>query len=227
MAYRVEIARRAEADLEELYLWSSNGRRSRAPDDSTVSNARSCRWTSIPKRCPVAPENIDTEHPVRVLSYGRKPHTYRVFFTVDVDAGVVHVLHVRRGARQRPSAAELRGDQAGCVLLTRSQQRTSNVSSPRALRVGGTRRPLRSAARAAVAPGARPSTPRPSSLRPSGFDQLARGRGPRLRHLADARVASRLAPITTAIVLASDVEHYCSLTMRVLQFHRRALPYDA
>jgi hypothetical protein len=36
-----------------------------------------------PKRCPVAPASIDPDQPVRVLSYGRKPHVYRVFFTVD------------------------------------------------------------------------------------------------------------------------------------------------
>jgi hypothetical protein len=63
-----------------------------------------------PKRCPVAPENVDTEQPVRVMTYGRKPHTYRVFFAVDDDAGVVRVLHIRRGARRRPTAEEMTGD---------------------------------------------------------------------------------------------------------------------
>jgi hypothetical protein len=61
-----------------------------------------------PKRCPVAPENLDTDGPVRVLTYGRKPHTYRVFVAVDDD--VVRVLHVRRGARQRPTVEEVSGD---------------------------------------------------------------------------------------------------------------------
>jgi toxin ParE1/3/4 len=63
-----------------------------------------------PKRCPVAPESIDPDHPVRVLSYGRKPHAYRIFFTVDDDARLVRVVHVRRGARRRPSPDELKGD---------------------------------------------------------------------------------------------------------------------
>ena len=59
MAYRVEIARRAEADLEELYLWVVD----RAPQQGA-------RWFNgleravlsldeHPKRCPVAPESID------------------------------------------------------------------------------------------------------------------------------------------------------------------------
>ena len=60
-----------------------------------------------PDRWPVAPESIDPDHPVRVLSYGRKPHVYRIFFTVDHNAKVVRVVHVRRGARQRPIAEEL------------------------------------------------------------------------------------------------------------------------
>jgi plasmid stabilization system protein ParE len=110
MAYRVEIARRAEADLEDLYLWVVE----RAPQQGA-------RWFNgleravlsldqHPKRCPVAPESFDADHPVRVLTYGRKPHAYRVFFTVDDDAEIVRVLHVRRGARQPPMAEEFRGD---------------------------------------------------------------------------------------------------------------------
>ena len=107
MAYRVEIARRAEGDLEELYLWVVE----RAPQQGA-------RWFNgleravlsldqHPKRCPVAPESFDPNRPVRVLLYGRKPHAYRIFFTIDNDADIVRVVHVRRGARQRPLAEEL------------------------------------------------------------------------------------------------------------------------
>ena len=110
MAYRVEIARNAEAELEELSLWAME----RAPQQGS-------RWFNgleravlaldqHPKRCPVTPESIDPDHPVRVLSHGRKPHVYRVFFTVDDETNVVRVVHVRRGARRRPIAEELRGE---------------------------------------------------------------------------------------------------------------------
>src|SRR6266581_986685 len=37
----------------------------------------------LPKRCRIAPESFDPEQPVRVFNYGRSPHVYRVFFTID------------------------------------------------------------------------------------------------------------------------------------------------
>jgi plasmid stabilization system protein ParE len=108
MAYRVEIARNAETDLEELYLWVV----ARAPQQGAKwFNGLERAVLSLdrhPKRCPVAPENIDPDHPVRVLSYARKPHVYRIF-TVDDEDNVVRVVHIRRGARGRPAAEELTG----------------------------------------------------------------------------------------------------------------------
>jgi plasmid stabilization system protein ParE len=106
MAFRVEIARSAE-DLEELYVWVV----ARAPQQGA-------RWFNgleravlsldrHPKRCPVAPETIDPEHVVRALSYGRKAHVYRVFFTVNEEKNVVRVVHIRRGARRGPTPDEL------------------------------------------------------------------------------------------------------------------------
>ena len=108
MAYRVEIARNAEAELEELYLWG-------------VAPQQGAKWFNgleravlpldqHPKRCPIAPESIDPDQPIRVLSYGRKPYVYRVFFTVDDTARLVRVVHVRRGARRPPRPGEFKGD---------------------------------------------------------------------------------------------------------------------
>jgi len=110
MGYRVDIARSAEAELEELYLWVVE----RAPQQGVAwFNGLERAVLSLdqhPERCPVAPESIDPDHPVRVLSYGRKPHIYRVFFTIDHHVKIVRVVHVRRGARQQPSADELKGE---------------------------------------------------------------------------------------------------------------------
>jgi plasmid stabilization system protein ParE len=110
MAYRVDVSKNAEAELEELYLWVV----SRVPQQGTKwFNGLGRAVLSLdqhPKCCPVAPESIDPNHPVRVLSYGRRPHIYRVFFTVDDERNVVRVVHIRRGARRGPSPDELSGD---------------------------------------------------------------------------------------------------------------------
>jgi len=62
------------------------------------------------KQCRIAPESFDPDQPVRVFNYGRSTHVYRVFFTIDATAKVVRVVHVRRGARQRPAPGELKGE---------------------------------------------------------------------------------------------------------------------
>lgn len=107
MAYRVEISRTAEAELEALYLWVVE----RAPQQGAGwFNGLERAILALdqhPNRCPVAPESVDDDRPVRVFRYGRQPHVYRIFFTVDHAAKIVRVVHVRRGARQRPMPDEL------------------------------------------------------------------------------------------------------------------------
>ena len=110
MAYCVEVAKNAEAELEKLYLWVI----ARAPQQASKRfNSLERTVLSLdehPKRCPVALESIDPNHPVRVLSYGRKPYVYRILFTVDDETNAVRVVHVRRCARRRPIGEELRGE---------------------------------------------------------------------------------------------------------------------
>ena len=110
MAYRVEITKSAETQLEELYLWLVE----RAPSQGAAwFNGLEQAILSLdqfPKRCRIAPESFDSDHPVRVLDYGRSPYVYRVFFTIDERANVVRVVHIRRGARQRPAPGELKGE---------------------------------------------------------------------------------------------------------------------
>ena len=110
MAYRVEVAKGAEDQLEELYLWVVR----RAPGQGAAwFNRLEHAIFSLdlnPKRCAIARESFDPDQPVRVLNFGRSAHVYRVFFTVDDSSKVVRVVHVRRGARQRPAPAELKGE---------------------------------------------------------------------------------------------------------------------
>jgi plasmid stabilization system protein ParE len=55
--------------------------------------------SELPQRCPLAPENKEFPFEVRQLLYGRKPHLYRVLFTIEGDTVVV--LHIRHGRRRR------------------------------------------------------------------------------------------------------------------------------
>jgi plasmid stabilization system protein ParE len=53
--------------------------------------------SQLPHRCPLAPESVVFPFEVRQLLHGRKPHQYRVLFTIEADA--VIVLHIRHGRR--------------------------------------------------------------------------------------------------------------------------------
>ena len=100
MAYCVEIAKSAESQLEELYLWVIE----RAPTQGAAwYNGLKQAIFSLdqhPERCSIARENIDPDSPIRILRYGRRPHVYLVFFAVDDVARIVRVLHIRRCARR-------------------------------------------------------------------------------------------------------------------------------
>ena len=110
MAYRVELAKTAEAELEELYLWVVD----RAPSQGAAwfngLERAILSLEQLPKRCRIAPESFDPDQPVRAFNYGHSPHVYRVFFTIDETAKAVRVVHIRRGARQRPAPGELKGE---------------------------------------------------------------------------------------------------------------------
>jgi plasmid stabilization system protein ParE len=109
MPYRVELARNAEAELEELYVWVLE----QAPTQGAVwFNGLERAILSLerfPRRCRLASEKFDPEHPIRVLNYGRSPHGYRIFFTIDETAELVNIVHVRRGARRKATPGELTG----------------------------------------------------------------------------------------------------------------------
>ena len=108
MRFRVEVAGRAEHDLEAIYLWVV----ARGPQQGAAwFNGLERAVLSLeahPERCPVAPERLNVAPPIRVLLHGRRPSVYCVYFTIDQRAQVVRVLHIRRGARQAPTPGDLR-----------------------------------------------------------------------------------------------------------------------
>jgi toxin ParE1/3/4 len=110
MVYRVDIAASAEAQLEELYHWVVEQTPQRGAAWFNGLEQAILALDRHPERCPIASENLDPERPVRVLHYGRNPHVYRVYFTVDPAARAVRIVHVRHGARRRPLPNELAGE---------------------------------------------------------------------------------------------------------------------
>ena len=99
MAFRVETSAEAERDAGEILEWllrqhagETGIRWFLALEDAIASLA------TFPESCPLAPENSRFPFQVRQLLYGRKPHVYRILFTIEGDT--VHVLHIRHGRRK-------------------------------------------------------------------------------------------------------------------------------
>jgi plasmid stabilization system protein ParE len=99
MAFRVETSAQAESDANSILEWllsehagETGIRWFLALDDAIASLA------AFPERCPLAPETRRFPFEVRQLLYGRKPHAYRILFTIDGDT--VKILHIRHGRRK-------------------------------------------------------------------------------------------------------------------------------
>jgi plasmid stabilization system protein ParE len=99
MAFRVKTTATAKRELDEIL-----GRLL-----SQEAGETGLRWfqglrqavamlADFPQRCALAPENAVFPFEVRHLLYGRKPHVYRIIFTVE--GHTVSVLHIRHGRRQ-------------------------------------------------------------------------------------------------------------------------------
>jgi plasmid stabilization system protein ParE len=101
MALRVETTAEAEREGEAILEWllaegagETGLRWFIALEDAIASLA------NFPERCPLAPEDTDFPFEVRHLMYGRRPHVYRILFTIQGDT--VYILHIRHGRRKPP-----------------------------------------------------------------------------------------------------------------------------
>jgi len=104
MTFRVEVSAQAESDAEAILDWllsqhagETGIRWFLALEDAVAS------LSTFPERCPLAPENGRFPFQVRQLLYGRKPHVYRILFTVG--GKTVRILHIRH-ARRKPIAKQ-------------------------------------------------------------------------------------------------------------------------
>ncbi len=104
MAFEVRTTPDAEEDAAAILNWLMTEHAGEAGlrwflklDEAIASLAE------MPKRCKLAPENTAFPFEVRELLYGRKPHVYRILFTIEDN--VVYVLHLRHGRRATLTAS--------------------------------------------------------------------------------------------------------------------------
>jgi plasmid stabilization system protein ParE len=100
MAFRVEQTERARQDLDAVLEWLL----AHEAGDAGLRWFRRMReailsLSEFPLRCSLAPENAEFPFEVRQLIFGKKPHQYRILFSVA--DGPVTVLHIRHGRRRR------------------------------------------------------------------------------------------------------------------------------
>jgi len=100
MTFRVEMSAQAEGDAKAILDWllsqhagETGSRWFLALEEAIAS------LSALPERYPLAPENARFPFEVRQLLYGRKPHVYRILFTIEGE--MVKILHIRH-ARRRP-----------------------------------------------------------------------------------------------------------------------------
>ena len=105
MNHRVVLETRAVRDLDEATGWIAAQSPAAAERWLNAIEARILSLARFPERCPRAREDGRFRYQVRQLVFGRRHGRYRILFTVA--AGVVHVLHVRHGARPAMIAEEI------------------------------------------------------------------------------------------------------------------------
>jgi plasmid stabilization system protein ParE len=105
MTYRVKIAAAAEREAYEIFDWLLAKTRQHAPRWLDGWFVACHSLAEFPRRCPLAPEAEEAKRDVRHLLYGTRSNAYRILFLIQND--VVHILHVRHGARRRMNPDEI------------------------------------------------------------------------------------------------------------------------
>jgi plasmid stabilization system protein ParE len=103
MAYLVKLIPRAKRDLRLLFehIHASESAAARRWYRSLEQQILTLEKT--PNRCPATAESKNLRH----LLFGCKPHVYRVIYRVLEEKKQVDVIHIRHGARRRPTQRDL------------------------------------------------------------------------------------------------------------------------
>ena len=94
MEFTVELSNRAEADIEESYLYIAKDSPQNALNWRFELEAKIRSLKTFPERCGLAPEHYYAKVEIRQTFHGQ----YRILFTIRVQT--VYVLTVRHGARK-------------------------------------------------------------------------------------------------------------------------------
>lgn len=106
VAYRVNLAQRAERDLELLFEAIGAEQSTAAFKWYQELKRAILSLEENPLRCPISPEDKRFRH----LLFGKKPHIYRVIYRVMLKTKTVHVIHIRHGAMADFSSEEIGPD---------------------------------------------------------------------------------------------------------------------
>jgi plasmid stabilization system protein ParE len=98
MKYTVFTSRQALEELEAAFAWLVERTPQHAPAwyNGILDSIDSLE--QIPARCPIAPENEESDEEVRHLIVGDKIHAYRIIFVIR--GATVTILDILHGARE-------------------------------------------------------------------------------------------------------------------------------
>ena len=96
MAYQVLLQKRAERDLRSISRFIQTEESQTAADWIVGLLDQVLSLRTLPKRGTV----VQTSPEVRQITYGSKPHIYRILYTVETELLRVNVIHIRHGARR-------------------------------------------------------------------------------------------------------------------------------
>ena len=103
MEYEVSFSRRAEIDLDLLFL-KIDAENSEAALKWYLGLREAVLSLDMnPSRCPVTPESKSHRH----LLYGRRADMYRVIFRIFERTKEVVIMHIRHGAQRPFTSADL------------------------------------------------------------------------------------------------------------------------
>lgn len=107
MAFKIEVTEPAEKDLFDTFALI----REVAPHAAKVWIERFYSaiqtLSSMPDRCPIAPEADEVGKEIRHLIFGRKSSCFRIIFDISQSNSTVRILRVWRSSRDRIKETDL------------------------------------------------------------------------------------------------------------------------